>query len=545
MRIGDIGIAKQRPTAFYSIALAFALCGVGLPARADVKLSNLFGDHMVLQRGIPVSIWGQAEPGEQVTVTFAGASVGAAADAERNWRVVLPAMTESAEGRSLTVAGKNTVTLSDVLVGDVWVCSGQSNMEFTMGGCNAPEDIAAASCPSLRRIKLEHRALGSPNRDVPGRWDVCTPQSVPGFTAVGFYFARRIQKETDVPVGLIDDNWGGTRIEPWIPPAGFMQEPTLLGILTELKRRDQDYRKDLGKGLDAMAQWVAAAREALAQPGAPIPDQPRMPGNPLNDAGSPTTLYNGMIHPVAGYGIRGAIWYQGESNGGEGDEYFAKMRALIGGWRTVWNQPPSPGSGAPGGEFPFYFVQLANFQQPNDAPAGGDGWARIRMAQLKSLQIPKTGMAVAIDLADAGNPGDIHPKNKFDVGERLALWALKNDYGKEVVASGPLYKGVKVEDGKIRVNFDYVGSGLMAGKKEGRKPAVEEQGAALKRFAVAGEDRNWVWADAVIDGATVLVSSPQVPKPVAVRYAYSMNPAGANLYNKEGLPASPFRTDDW
>jgi sialate O-acetylesterase len=211
------------------------------------------------------------------------------------------------------------------------------------------------------------------------------------------------------------------------------------------------------------------------------------------------------------------------------------MNALIGAWRKRWGE----------GDFPFYLVQLANYQQSNDNPAGGDGWAGLRMAQLKCLQIPRTGLAVAIDLADPNDPNDIHPKNKCDVGERLALWALKNEYGKDVVVSGPLYKGMKSEGAAIRVSFDHVGGGLMVGRKEGRQPAVEVKDAALQRFAVAGEDRKWVWADAVIDGATVVVSSPQVPHPVALRYAYSMNPAGCNLYNREGLPASPFSTDDW
>jgi sialate O-acetylesterase len=541
---GDRLRSKQIARCFV-FATALVLQGAGTSARADVRLSNLFGDSMVLQRDLPVAVWGQADAGEKITVSFAGARAEAVADAAGNWSLKLPAFPESSDGRELTVAGKNTITIRNVAVGDVWVCSGQSNMEWGLGGCNARDDVAAADCPKLRRIKLDHRALGCPDRGVPGRWEVCTPQSAPGFTAVGFYFARRIQKETGVPIGLIDDNWGGTRIEPWIPPAGFEQEPTLVGMLEDLKKRDQDYRSNLGKGLDEMTKWIADTRAALAKPDAVISEPPRMPGNPLNDAGSPTTLYNGMIHPIMGYGIKGAIWYQGESNGGEGDEYFVKMRALIGGWRKLWAQPPSPGSGAQWGEFPFYFVQLANFQRPNDNPAGGDGWARIRMAQLKALQIPKTGMAVAIDLADAGNPDDIHPKNKFDVGERLALWALKSEYGKPVVASGPLYKGIKVEGSKIRVSFDYVGGGLMAGSKVERTPAAEVKDQPLKRFAVAGEDRKWVWADAAIDGADVLVSSPQVPAPVAVRYAYSMNPAGANLYNREGLPASPFRSDDW
>jgi sialate O-acetylesterase len=474
-----------------------------------------------------------ADPGEKVTVQFGDAEVTAVVDAEGKWMVKLPPMRVNTAPRDLTITGKNTLIIKNVLVGDVWVCSGQSNMEFGLGGCNAPQDIAAADLPNLRRIKLSHRAICKPSAEVPGHWEVCTSKTAPGFTAVGFYFARRVQQEVGVPIGLIDDNWGGTRIEPWIPRCGFEMEPALANILQEVKNREQAYRAELGKSLGAMEEWVAAAKQALATPEKALPAMPPMPGNPSTDAGSPMTLYHGMISPIVPFAIKGALWYQGEANGGEGDEYYLKMRALIGGWRQVWNQ----------GEFPFYFVQLANFENPNRDPAGGNGWARVRMAQLKSLQIPKTGMAVIIDIGEAR---DIHPKNKFDVGERLALWALRNDYGKQdLVVSGPLYKSMKVEDSKVRIAFDSVGGGLMAGKKDGRQPALEETGAKLERFAIAGEDQRWVWADAVIDGETVVVSSPEVSKPVAVRYAFSMNPEGCNLYNKEGLPASPFRTDAW
>jgi len=244
-----------------------------------------------------------------------------------------------------------------------------------------------------------------------------------------------------------------------------------------------------------------------------------------------------MIHPIVRFPIKGVIWYQGESNGAEGESYFHKMRALVEGWRKVWDQP----------EMPFYFVQLASYQKPTDAPAGGDGWAKLREAQRKALEIPRTGMVVAIDTVPLAVAGDIHPKNKVDLGMRLARWALHRDYGKaDLVPSGPLFKGLKVEGDKVRLEFDHVGSGLMVGLKDGtRKPVVEEPTGKLKRFAIAGADKKWVWADAAIDGRTVVVSSPEVKEPVAVRYAFSMNPDGANLFNREGLPASPFRTDDW
>lgn len=509
---------------------------LGICSNADVQVSNLFSDNLVMQRDVPAPVWGTAESGEKVTVKIGSSEASAVADGKGRWMAKLPAMKMNAEPQEMTIAGKNTLTIKNVLVGDVWICSGQSNMEWSLGGCNAKEDVDSANLPKIRRIKFDHRTADKPGSEVSRKWDICTPQTAPGFTAVGFYFARKVQKETGVPIGLLDNNWGGTRIEPWIPPCGFEMEKSLAGIVTDVKKREQAYRDDLVKSLDPLEKWIPEAKKAVASPGTEIPPMPNLPKSPYGDPGFPSSIYNGQICPIVPFAIKGALWYQGESNGGEGDEYYAKTNALVGGWRKIFGV----------GDFPFYFVQLANFQQPNDNPTGGDGWARLRMAQLKSLKIPNTGMAVAIELADAANPGDIHPKNKFDVGERLALWALAKDYGKkDIVYSGPLYKSMKVEGDKIRLEFDSAGSGLMIGKKEGRNPTVEDKGAKLKRFAVAGEDRKWVWADAVIDGNTVVVSNPEVSKPVAVRYAFSMHPAGCNLYNKEGLPASPFRTDEW
>ena len=471
-------------------------------ASADVRPASVFTPHMVLQRELAAPVFGDADPGEKVTVSFGGDSVSATADAKGRWMVKLPARKANTTPQALTIEGKNKIVIDDVLVGDVWVCSGQSNMEWTLRDCHEPGEVEAADVPLLRRIKFPHVSLRSPATTVPGQWEVCTPQTGGGFTAVGYHFARKIMREVPgVPIGLLDDNWGGTRIEPWIPPVGFEQQPTLSKELEEIRAREGD-----------------AANSA---------------GNADLDAGRPAAIYNGMIHPVVPYGIKGALWYQGESNGGEGVEYHHKMHALVGGWRKVWGQ----------GDFPFYYVQLANFQNANDNPEGGDGWARVREAQTKSLDIPHSGMAVIIDIGEAA---DIHPKNKLDVGERLARWALKHDYGKaDTVVSGPIFKTQAIEGGKIRLSFDHVGGGLMVGKKDGRKPTEEVSGGKLQRFAIAGEDRKWAWADAVIDGGTVVVSSPAVPKPVAVRYAFSMNPEGCNLYNKEGLPASPFRTDAW
>ena len=316
---------------------------------------------------------------------------------------------------------------------------------------------------------------------------------------------------------------------------GFRSVPELERLARQVNRFDP--RAEAGKAtwkayLQSIEEWSAGARSALESGGVLTPP-PAVPG--FTNAGQPTAIYNAMVNPLAPFGVRGAIWYQGESNGSEGVEYFHKMQALINGWRQTWGQ---------GDDFPmyFYFVQLANFQRPNDNPAGGNGYARLRDAQRKALTIPHTGMAVTIDIGEAN---DIHPRNKQDVGSRLAQWALRDIYQQDVVPSGPLFREAKAEAGKLRVHFDHVGGGLIVGTKSGLDPVKEVADGKLQRFAVAGEDRKWHWATAVIDKDSLLVSSEQVPAPVAVRYAYSMNPAGANLYNKQGLPASPFRSDDW
>ena len=486
-------------------------------ARANVTLNAIFDDHMVLQRDIPVSVYGTAEPGEKVTVAFSGQKKSAPADKDGKWSVNLDAMRACANPAVMTVSGKNTRTINDVVVGDIWICSGQSNIDFTPGAYhNALDpkryDEKDFDFPLLRQFHLVNEPSMRPEADVKvnrgngtseedAAWLPCKPTTCHRFTAVGLYFGRKLQMETGIPIGLIKTAWNGTRIEPWISPAGLAAVPELPAVT----------------GLPAECK---------------------------SDGGYPSTwhcLYNGKVHPLTRYGIKGAIWYQGESNGDEGEKYYQKLRALIGGWRTAWGE----------GDFPFYIVQLAGRFRSIDTPAsnnpaGGDGWAKIRMAQLKALTIPHTGMAVAMDLADVRDPGDIHPKNKRDVGERLALWALAKDYGKkDLVYSGPLYKEMKIEGNKIRIVFDSVGSGLTVATKKGFAPVVRQPQGKLQRFAIAGEDKKWTWANAVIDGKTAVVSSPAVSKPVAVRYAYTMSGDECNLYNNEGLPASPFRTDNW
>ena len=451
-------------------------------APAAVKLASLIGDNMVLQRGEAVPIWGWDDPGTQVTVTMGETKVTATADAKGKWCVQLPAMAAGGP-HTLTVAGTTSVTVSNILVGDVWLCSGQSNMEWPVGASdNAQQEIAAADYPRIRHIKIPHVPADQPKEEVAaGPWQVCTPENVPGWTAVGFFFARYLQQQLDVPVGLIGSNWGGTRIEPWTPPVGFQQVPALKEIA------------------DNLATFPAKNAD----------------GN-INHQ-SPLALYNGMIAPLVPYGIKGALWYQGESNNGEAMLYFEKKKALINGWRALWNKP----------DLPFYFVQLAPFRY------GGDpkNLAGIWEAQTATLALPNTGMAVTVDIS---NLTDIHPKNKQDVGKRLALWALYQLYGKsDLVYSGPLYKSLAVEGNKIRLTFDHVGGGL-----------VSRNGQPLNWFTIAGEDKNFVEAKAEIDGDTVVVSADAVANPVAVRFGWTQE-AEPNLSNKAGLPASPFRTDKW
>jgi len=515
----------------YTWLVLVALMVSGSVVRADVHLPKMFSDHMVLQRDMAAPVWGWADPGETITVKVANQSVTVTADPSGRWQLKLAPL-KAGGPFELVVIGKTTNTVKDVMVGDIWICAGQSNMEFGLGGSdNGVTVVAAATNQLIRLLSVKSPQSPSPVTDIPNGWVTCSPQSVGGFSAVGYFFGATIQKETGVPIGLIGNAWGGTAIELWTNLEGAKSVPEYAPAIQAYEKNLINYRQQLALVVDPVAEWLAQANAARAKgelvPIPPLAMWPAQPAFPLSG------IYNGRVAPLVPFGIKGALWYQGEANGAEGESYYNKMCALIGGWRQVWGL----------GDFPFYFVQLANWQAANEVPGGGDGWSNLRQAQFKSLKIPRTGMALAIDIGDAS---DIHPKNKEDVGNRLAFWALKNDYGQtNRVCSGPLYKTMKVEGDKIRVSFDYADNGLIVGKKTGHGPAVESQDGTLKRFAIAGEDKKWFWADAVIEGAAVVVSCPAVSAPVAVRYAFSMNPAGCNLYNAEGLPASPFRTDNW
>ena len=488
--------------------------------RADVKLPAIIGDNMVLQRAIDVPIWGWADPGEKVTVTLGKQSKSATACDKGKWMVRLDSLKEGGP-TTMTVNGKNTITIENILIGEVWVCSGQSNMGMTVRSSNnADQEIASANYPEIRLFSVPLVGTQVPQYDCKGKWVACSPETVANFTAAGYFFGRDVYKNIKMPVGLINTSWGGSSCEAWVRRDLLEADPAYAELLASFEKRCATYDPEAAKANfeKQREKWKVAAAKAKVE-GKPAPRAPRAPRDPRTGQHRPANLYNGMILPILPYPIRGAIWYQGESNAGRAYQYRDLFPKMINNWRKDWGQ----------GDFPFYFVQLANFRAVNPEPGDSD-WAELREAQTMTLSLPNSGQAVIIDIGDAD---DIHPKNKQDVGKRLALWALAKDYGCDLVYSGPMYKSMKKDGSKIVLSFDHVGGGLVA-----------KDGEPLKGFAVAGEDKKFVWADAKIDGQKVVVSCADVADPVAVRYAWAINPI-CNLYNKEGLPACPFRTDEW
>lgn len=475
---------------FFAGALAALVTLSAASAHADVKLPKIFSSRMVLQQKTQAPVWGWAEPGEAVKVTLGDKSVETKAGDDGKWMVKIETPAGSNEPTTLKVQGKNEIVLSDVLIGEVWVGSGQSNMQWSVAAsANKDEEIKNANHPTIRLFTVpsgSNMPAAEPQQDLAPdlSWKECNSQNIPGFSAVAYFFGRKLNQELNVPVGLINTSWGGTICEAWT------SKPAL----------------------EADKEWLA-----------PIVERHKefKPGNP----NQPAVLYNGMIHPLIPFAIRGAIWYQGESNKGRAEQYATLFPAMIKDWRARWGQ----------GDFPFLFVQLAPYAYGKDAekkPIDTKELPELWEAQVKTLSLPNTGMAVTTDITDLL---DIHPRNKQDVGLRLALWALGTTYGKQdLVYSGPLYDSMAVEGNKIRIKFKHVGGGLEA-----------KDGQPLSHFQIAGDDEKFVDAKAEIEnGGTIIVSSPDVAKPVAVRFGWN-DLATPNLFNKAGLPASPFRTDNF
>ncbi len=483
----------------------------------DLWLPAVFGDHMVLQRDVPLPVWGRAAAGAKVRVRFASHDREVVAESDGRWSCTLPAQPAGGPHELVVSSGKAVRAFRDVLLGEVWFCSGQSNMDFTLastpkrsfsGVVDWQNEVAAADHPRIRMFTAEWTMREFPQRDVEGSWKVCTPANAPDFSAVAYYFARDLQETLGVPVGLVTSAFGASTIEAWIREEKLRSVPAFEPLLKAFANKRTAFRDD-PKAFEthglALAKWNGTGRA------------PKNP-DPVQDQHNPYVLHNGMVAPIAPYAIRGALWYQGESNLGTRDIYQDLQKALIEDWRALWNQP----------ELPFYFVQLAAYKAPPKDPAGGGQIAEMREAQAKSLAIPHTGMAVTIDI---GDEKDIHPRNKRDVGKRLARLARVGTYRQPGVPCGPLFREASIEGGAIRISFDHTEGGLVSKSGEPRG------------FSIAGADKRFVNAVAHIEGATVKISSPEVPSPAFVRYAWADNPAAANLCNTEGLPAAPFRTD--
>ena len=667
-----------------SLALVAAFSVPG--ALAEVKLPAILSDHMVLEKAARVPIWGKADPGEQVTVSLNGKTAKASAGSDGKWSVALDLKNSASGPFEMTIEGKNRLVLADVLVGEVWVASGQSNMEFALKNTlNAEQEIAGSANPLLRQFSVKKNTSSQPAEDAVGTWVAASPETAGGFTAVGYFFAKKIQAELKVPVGLIHTSWGGTPSEAWTSGGAIASDPDLKassdrlwtslngapekkkafvdGLSAWIKENAREDKPCADSGAYAgeevsTAGWIpvtlpgfvkaAGLPEAgaiwlrkevtLTKNGANVPlflpidgydsvywngklltqtSYQGFPGSghvrawgpylipgaqvqegknvlairlyepvgPAKITGTPkagplvlagewlakaeyefpaidaqkiaaapqpppippgaqyvaSSLFNGMISPILPYAIRGAIWYQGESNAGRAYRYRTSFPLMISDWRKQWNQ----------GDFPFYFCQLANFMPKKPEP-GESAWPELREAQSMTLKLPNTGQAVLIDV---GESADIHPRNKKDVGERLALIALAKDYGKSIPYSGPVYDSMKVEGNKAILTFQNTEGGLIAkplaatydiiSQAHETAPLVRNSPSSpLEGFFICGEDKKWVWADAKIDGTTVIVTSDKVAVPVAVRYAWADNPT-CNLYNGANLPASPFRTDDF
>jgi sialate O-acetylesterase len=500
------------PSRHVSFTLIAFLCALSLSSFADVTLPVLLADHMVVQRGLPVHVWGMAAPHEAVSVAFRGETKAGTADDDGRWSIYL-SPGEAGGPFQLTIKATNTVVLNDILVGDVWVASGQSNMEFPMTGLlNAQTEIAAAQYPKIRLFLVKHKPAAYPLENVESKgWAACTPETAADSSAVAYFFARNLQQKLGVPIGLIESSWGGTAAESWTSLHTLGADAALMPVFSARAKMVDEQSTNVVRQQREDVEFQKAVAQAKAE-GKPLP-WPQW--HPDFAAWAPAALYNGMIAPLTPFAIRGVIWYQGEANASPDRAFlYARLfQTMIRDWRNSWGE----------GDFPFLFVQIANW---NTEP--GELWPEVRDAQRQALALRNTGMAVTIDI---GDPNDIHPKNKQDVGLRLSLAARAITYGEKIEWSGPLYRQITQEEHALRVWFDHA-NGLMA------------KGATVTGFEVAGLDGKYSPAEARIEGTSVVVSSAAVPTPVSVRYGWAPNP-NCNLFNKEGLPASPFQAPEW
>lgn len=513
------------PQPKFLIALALAALA-SAPLHALVKPHPLFSDHMVLQAGRPVTLWGKADPGESVEVRLPGQMLRVAAGPDGVWRVITQPLSKGGP-HTITFAGSATpepITVSDVLIGEVWVCSGQSNMDMRVGGGvpgtpgywwgvdNQEKEIAEATHPGIRAFMLETKMADKPEAEPVGKWVVCSPETVGNLSATSYFFARELVRNGHPSVGLIVTSFGASTAEAWISRSVLSSDPKLREFVNKYDALCAAFDSEEGQAAYAkkLADWKVASEAAKAAG----KREPRKPTNPHQDQHNASVLFNGMISPILPFTCRGALWYQGESNGPSADQYMELMQALIHNWRYSWDQ----------GDFPFLFVQLANYKPLAAEPNPRGQMVRVRDAQRRTLAVPNTGMAVAIDIGDANN---IHPKNKQEVGRRLGLVARATVYGEKIPYSGPLFNDASVEGSKVRVRFNHA---------EGLAPA---SGDKVLGFSVSGADGKAVWADAQIDGDSVLVSAASVPEPKQVHYGAADNPP-VNLVNAAGLPAATF-----
>jgi len=486
-------------------------------AQSDVRLPAIFSDHMVLQGEAAVVVWGWADAGEEILVTLGGQERTTKSDAKGKWCVQLGKLADPGP-HTLTVEGHNKLTVHDVLIGEVWLASGQSNMEMRMWTTEGfAGEQASADRPQFRMFNVVRKVSRAPQSDCQGEWLVCSPETVGSFSGTAYYFGRELHRRVGVPIGVIHSSHGGSPIGAWTSAEALHARPEFKELLALWAEKDRAYDATAARAKheQARAAWKQAAAQAEAEGKRP-PSAPRPPVDPRDDHHHPAVLFNGMIAPLIPYTIRGIIWYQGESNGHSERDcrlYAIQLPELIKDWRKRWGV----------GELPFAWVQLPSYNE------AGRYWPFIRESMLKTLTVTNTGMAITIDL---GSTNTIHPTNKRDVGIRLSLWARANVYGENVAWSGPIYNGYTIEGSQIALHFLHADGGLVA------------KGGRLDGFELAGADRKWHAAIARIEENTVVVTSPHVKNPRAARYDWSANPDG-NLFNAAGLPASPFRTDDW